>query len=280
MPQPSSITVFKSPKNPNSHLTVKEREGPSYPTKHLFKNHLIKGRTLDFGCGLGADVMFLREAGVDITAYDPYYVPENPAGRFDTIVCNYVLNVLLPEEQSYVLMAVSELLNPGGVAYFCVRRDIKQSGYRTHVKHKCQTYQCNVLLPYPSLFKNEFCEIYEYRPVNHLPSPKHSGCLLCAPPPEWELISESATVYAIINHPEDLPRILIVPKQHCENYFDLPERAKNACHMLIEHVHTLLVERYNTPNFRIEIPVGKPAGQEFDHAHIFLIPYEKHRSLQ
>ncbi|MCA9982497.1 MAG: methyltransferase domain-containing protein, partial [Anaerolineales bacterium] len=80
------------------------------------------GRTLDFGCGLGADVAFLAAQGVDITGYDPHYAPTYPTEQFDTIMCHYVLNVLLPEEQAYVLMAISELLKPSGRAFFTVRR--------------------------------------------------------------------------------------------------------------------------------------------------------------
>jgi len=94
--------VYQSPKNPNSHLTIKERIYPSYPAKHLLTTGQIKGRVLDFGCGNGVDVTFLRNNGFDIVGYDPYYVPEIPNGQFDTIMCNYVLNVLLPEEQVHV----------------------------------------------------------------------------------------------------------------------------------------------------------------------------------
>ena len=110
------MMIVQSPKNPNSHLTVKDRKWPSYPTKHLLAQGLIQGRVLDFGCGLGTDVAFLRAKGIDITGYDPHYAPAYPTGRFDTILCHYVLNVLLPEEQIQVLMAVAELLKPSGRA--------------------------------------------------------------------------------------------------------------------------------------------------------------------
>jgi ATP adenylyltransferase len=76
-------------------------------------------------------------------------------GRFDTILCHYVLNVLLPEEQVYVLMAVSELLKPTDKAYFTVRQDIKQADFRTHIKHGQRVYQCNVVLPFKSIIRTE-----------------------------------------------------------------------------------------------------------------------------
>ena len=158
--------IYQSPQNPNVHLTVKDRKWPSYPTKQLWNRGFIQGRVLDFGCGLGADIGFLRENKIDAVGYDPHYAPEYPVGKFDTILCHYVLNVLLVEEQAHALMAISELLKPTGRAYFTVRRDIKQSGFRTHTEHGRKVYQCNVALPYKSILSAEHCEVYEYEHFN------------------------------------------------------------------------------------------------------------------
>jgi ATP adenylyltransferase len=62
--------------------------------------------------------VLLKEKGVNIIGYDKHYFPEYPTEKFDTIICFYVLNVLLPEEQASVLMEVSLLLKPGGKAFF------------------------------------------------------------------------------------------------------------------------------------------------------------------
>lgn len=155
--------IYSSPSNPNTHLIVKEKTKVSLLMTVLFERNKLKGEILDFGCGLGKDVEFLQSKGFSITGYDPHYFPELPKGNFDTIICNYVLNVLLPEEQSHVLMAVSELLKPEGKAFFAVRRDIKRNGFSYNPKHKLNTYQCNVILPYKSIFKTGNCEIYEYQ---------------------------------------------------------------------------------------------------------------------
>lgn len=154
--------IYRSEHNPNSHLTVKDRRSPSLPLKVLLERNKIKGRILDFGCGLGKDVQHLKEQGFDVTAYDPYYQPEYPLGEYDTIICFYVLNVLLPEEQTHVLMAVSELLKQDGKAFFAVRRDIKKSGFRYNPKKEINSYQCNVRLPYHSIFQTANCEVYQY----------------------------------------------------------------------------------------------------------------------
>jgi hypothetical protein len=50
---------------------------------------LLRGKMLDYGCGRGFDAEYY---GMD--KYDPHYAPEFPKIKFDTITCNYVLNVV------------------------------------------------------------------------------------------------------------------------------------------------------------------------------------------
>ncbi|MBN1936668.1 MAG: HIT domain-containing protein [Anaerolineae bacterium] len=265
--------VFQSPQNPNSHLTVKERRRVSFPARHLFNQYLIRGRVLDFGSGLGADVDFLRQKGFDITSYDPHYAPDPPQGKFDTIICTYVLNILLPEEQAHVLMAVAELLKPEGKAYFTVRRDIQQDGFRTHVKHSVSVYQCNVKLPYRSFLRTEHCEIYEYQHYNRLLHPNPENCPFCAPDLERELITESATAFAILDkYPVSPGHTLVIPKKHIVNYFDLSTHTKTACWLMTDRLKMLLTERFYPDGFNVGINIGSAAGQTVPHVHIHIIP--------
>jgi len=264
--------VYRSPQNPNSHLTVKERTQASFPARHLLQNNLIHGRVLDFGCGLGADVAFLRGKGFDVTGYDPHYAPDPPQGKFDTILCLYVLNVLLPEEQAHVLMAVSELLQPDGRAYFAVRRNIKD-GFRTHLKHGVQVYQCSVKLPYRSILRNENAEIYEYHPFHRLPHPNPHHCPFCAPEAERELLTESATCYTILDkYPVSPGHALVIPKEHIPYYFNLSAHTKTALWLMVDRVKDLLTERFHPDGFNVGINVGAAAGQTVPHVHIHLIP--------
>lgn len=149
--------------NQFSYLTAKKRDSLSFPARVLHGRRLLIGRTLDFGCGFGTDVKILAKRGIEIIGFDPHYFPEVPTKKFDTIICFYVLNVLLPESQKSVVDEISQLLLPDGKAYFAVRRDVQFSGFRMHKIHKKPTYQCNVELPYLSIFKNDFCEIYEFQ---------------------------------------------------------------------------------------------------------------------
>ncbi|MDI7274894.1 MAG: methyltransferase domain-containing protein [Anaerolineae bacterium] len=259
--------VYRSPDNPNSHLTAKDRDGPSYPTRRLLLAGLLTGAVLDFGCGKGADVRFLRAKGFDVTGFDPHYSPARPQGLYDTIICHYVLNVLLPEEQSHVLMAVSELLRPGGTAYFAVRRDVKKDGFRIHARHRSRVYQCNVVLPYPSFFRNDHCEIYLYRHINQMERRSGESCPLCQPAPHWQLVTESARAYCIVDPgASSVANCLIVPKHHAADYFDLPARVQAACWLMAARVKGLLSQQLRPTGLTFTIDVGGPAGEPVQHA--------------
>lgn len=259
--------------NPNSHLTAKERTEISFPARLLFRKGLLKWEVLDFGCGLGKDVEILRQQGVNITAYDKHYFPEYPTQRFDTILCLYVLNVLLPEEQATVLMEISRLLKPNGTAYFAVRRDLRTEGFRIHKVHRKPTYQCNVKLPYRSVFANENCEIYGYQHYNQLTRKGAEGCPFCNPDTERELLAESATAYAILDKfPVNEGHALIIPKRHVADYFELTFKEQSACWFMVDFMKPILQERFGPDGFNIGINVGEHAGQTVPHVHIHLIP--------
>lgn len=256
-----------------NHLTAKERNTLSFPSKVLLSKNLLLGRVLDFGCGYGKDVELLNENGINIHGYDKHYFPEYPAVKYDTIVCFYVLNVLMQEEQAKVLIEISRLLKPGGKAYFSVRRDLKYEGFRIHKIHQKPTYQCNVRLPYKSIFKNENCEIYEYIHFNQIKRKEELNCPFCNPSAEREVIAETATAFAIYDkYPVNNGHTLIIPKKHCANYFDLTFREQSACWFLLNEVKEIIKKTFNPDGFNIGINVNEAAGQTVAHVHVHLIP--------
>lgn len=262
--------LFQSPKNPNSHLTIKNRRWPSFPTKQLFLKDYIKGKVLDFGCGLGVDVDFLKRQGLNVLGYDPFYRPEYPNGKFDCILCNYVLNVLLAEEQAHVLMAVSELLKPRGKAYFAVRRDIKKNGFRYNPRHRCRTYQCNVVLPFKSILATEHCEIYEYQHINQIGhASAKDACEYCYPSPNVDLLTESATAYSLIKNSETGARhILVIPKKHVASYFDLSFKEQCACWLMLNRIKSLLSSETNWSVCEVNFDEGLSRNRKSEHAAI------------
>ena len=262
--------------NHYNHLTAKKRKTLSFPASYLLKNRLLIGDVLDFGCGHGTDVEILKANRINISGYDKHYFPNFPANKYDTIVCIYVLNVLLQEEQSNVLMEISHLLKPTGKAYFAVRRDLKYQGFRIHKLHKKPTYQCNVKLSYKSILKNEYCEIYEYQHFNQIKKNGEIECPFCNPDFRSQLIVESAFVYSIKDKfPISDGHSLIIPKKHCSDYFRLSTKEQYACWLVTNKVKKILEEKYNPDGFNIGININESAGQTVPHVHIHLIPRYK-----
>jgi ATP adenylyltransferase len=265
--------IYQSPENPYSYLTAKERTEPSFPLRRLLSNGLIYGRVLDFGSGLGTDVAYLLERGIQAEAYDPYYAPQIPSGYFDTILCTYVLNVLLPVEQAHVLMAISELLAPSGSAFFTVRRDIRKAGYRTHAIHQERVYQCNVILPFQSIALTKHCEIYRYQHINQRKPLDSEDCTFCNPDKSTRLITESATAYAIELQGSSIPgHCIVVPKSHIPQFFDLPERNKTACWLMVERTKSILEQIHKPIGFSIQFNLNTAHHQHVQHAHLHVIP--------
>jgi SAM-dependent methyltransferase len=141
-----------------AHLTAVSRTKLSTPARYLFLTNKLKGRVLDYGCGRGGDVQRLQSMVHGIQGYDPYYKPEMPSGTFDTVMCNFVLNVIPDEnERQKVVADILSRLNIGGVAYIAVRNDKeKLNGWTTK-----GTWQGFVELPYEIIHKTSGYVIYK-----------------------------------------------------------------------------------------------------------------------
>ena len=141
-----------------SHLTAITRKAPSAPIRWLNSHNLLVGKLLDFGCGKGTDAEFF-----EMDCYDPHYFPERPTGKYDTITCTYVLNVVHKTIGDEIVKQVLVLLSEGGVAYFTVRRDIKKEGLTSR-----GTFQRNVEREMQVITENRgFC-IYKTQRIIHV----------------------------------------------------------------------------------------------------------------
>lgn len=148
-----------------AHLTAISRKNMSVPTKYLLKKGLLGKKILDFGCGKGEDVRQLKAAGFDADGYDPHYAPKlKPFQKdYDTVICNYVFNVIAPEERHHAWMnlfthaARTDCRHPD--IYVTVRRDLKKD----YTKTKKGTEQWMVYLPYEVVHKTSAYCIYKVR---------------------------------------------------------------------------------------------------------------------
>ncbi len=271
-----NIKTMKQEKINHPYLTAIKRTELSVPTRYLLQHNFIKGKILDFGCGYGFDTEELKRQGYDITGYDYHYFPKYPEGKYDTIICNYVLNVLEPYAQAEVLMEVSNLLSPNGKAFFAVRRDLTNEGYRLHAIHKQYTYQCNVKLPYESLVVNKSYEIYQYSHFNKRLRTDGENCPFCNLSSKVEIICETVSCVAFYDeYPVSPGHALIVPKRHVSSYFELTNREREAMNIVLQYVKKKVDERFHPDGYNVGMIIGEYAGQSVFHCHMHLIPRYK-----
>ena len=104
--------------------TAIARKKPSLPLRLVLNE--LHGKILDYGCGRGTDVNYLKSLGYDVYGYDLYwsewYHPELLTDNtYDVVLCFYVLNVVPPWDREKILENIRRILKPSGVAYFAVR---------------------------------------------------------------------------------------------------------------------------------------------------------------
>jgi diadenosine tetraphosphate (Ap4A) HIT family hydrolase len=164
-------------------------------------------------------------------------------------------------------MSISELLLPEGSAYFAVRRDIRRDGFRLHLKHRVEVYQCSVTLPYQSILRTDHCEIYHYRHYNQLSSPSTpSTCPFCTPANDYELLTESANAYAVlVRRPISRDHALVIPKKHFTRYLQIPHYTMESCWLVVERVKKILNERFRPKYFNIKVDTDTAAGHVYIH---------------
>lgn len=158
--------------------TALHRKKLSSPAMLLLKKGLLVGKVLDYGCGRGDLATFIvpiddSRVGprphprypypTSITQWDPHFFPKKPRGKFDTVVCIYVLNVLDPVSRKKALQDAQGYVKNNGRLYIAVRRDITD----VTEGHK-GVFQYPVKLddPFVSIFRRSGrFEIYEWSPA-------------------------------------------------------------------------------------------------------------------
>lgn len=126
--------------------TAIKRKSPPEPLRWLHERGLLIGRTLDYGCG--------RDVWYGMDGYDPYWKPITIVGKYDTITCLYVLNVVNEDDEPGIMNNIKSHL--AGKAYIAVRRDIPVQGKEGRGVR--QRY-CNLNLPIIDL--SRYRAIYE-----------------------------------------------------------------------------------------------------------------------
>lgn len=102
------------------------------------------------------------------------------------------------------------------------------------------------------------------------------NCVFCKDFDKNRIIYEDSTWVAIYdNYPVSKGHVLVIPKRHCETYFDLNFIELESVSVTIGIVKRLLDKKFKPDGYNIGINCGEAAGQTVKHCHIHIIPRYK-----
>jgi diadenosine tetraphosphate (Ap4A) HIT family hydrolase len=95
-------------------------------------------------------------------------------------------------------------------------------------------------------------------------------CELCAPE---SVLSENELAYARPdNHSLSPGHILVVPKRHVADFFEMTHQEQLAVLELLREAQQLVHAKHSPDGYNIGINIGQAAGQSRMHVHVHLIP--------
>ena len=104
----------------------------------------------------------------------------------------------------------------------------------------------------------------------------NNPCIFCKISKD-ELQFENELAYSSTDsYPVSKFHILIIPKRHIKNYFELSKNEILACNKIITMSKSKVENEDKTiEGFNLGSNIGRVAGQSVDHCHIHLIPRRK-----
>lgn len=103
------------------------RNGPSLPLRQAAQSGWLTSADsiLDFGCGRGGDVSWLREQRLNATGYDTHHAfgyDKRPEGQFDLVLMFFVVNVIpYHHDRISAVNQAWEFIRPGGAIMLASR---------------------------------------------------------------------------------------------------------------------------------------------------------------
>ena len=90
---------------------------------------------------------------------------------------------------------------------------------------------------------------------------------------ESRIIYQDSTWIAILDgYPVSEGHTLLIPKRHCETYFDLNYLELESLGVTIGIVKRLLDTKYHLNGYNVGVNCGEAAGQTIMHCHVHIIP--------
>jgi len=116
----------------------------------------------------------------------------------------------------------------------------------------------------------------DFRNLNSIYDTRNDNCIFCNDLNNRKILENNLAIAFYDKFPVTKGHTLIIPKRHCNVYFDLAQPEINAINSLIFKLKGILEsEDTKIEGFNIGINNGEIAGQTINHCHIHLIPRRK-----
>lgn len=101
-------------------------------------------------------------------------------------------------------------------------------------------------------------------------------CVFCEQFDKSRIVYEDSTWIAVYdNYPVSKGHTLLIPKRHCETFFDLNDFETGILSHIINVIKLILDEKFKPDGYNIGCNCGEAAGQTVMHCHIHIIPRYK-----
>ena len=99
------------------------------------------------------------------------------------------------------------------------------------------------------------------------------SCPFCRYLIEKNTIKESESAFAVYDKfPVNEGHVLVIPKRHISDYFNLTSKEQMACWQLVNEVKERIDNENSPDGYNVGLNNGKVAGQTIFHVHIHIIP--------
>jgi len=112
-----------------------------------------------------------------------------------------------------------------------------------------------------------------FSPMNEVQNDRDTNCPFCTLSSD-AIIVENDLAFAINDrYPVTSGHMLVIPKRHAADYFDLTPDELDACNSLLRKVkNDIQTTDSSVTGFNIGVNIGRSAGQTIFHCHLHLIP--------
>jgi ATP adenylyltransferase len=113
----------------------------------------------------------------------------------------------------------------------------------------------------------------DFRKVIESYQHRERGCVFCEMPEERVVFQNELCIAVADKYPVTPGHMLVIPKRHVSEYFELGRPELNCVHLLLEQLRQHLRENdREVKGFNLGINCGETAGQTVFHSHVHLIP--------